>query len=95
MPFRIVARLEAAPIQQQPSSPIAAPQQPPSGIAAALQRLTAAREPICRSCEWFQASVSRCARPRDRSFEICYRSPSREHPWLRLAQCPEWSIRTP
>lgn len=94
MAFKVVARLVITPpaaIAQPHGRPAAAPRQYRRGLGAALEQLVALREPICRSCEWFQASVNRCNRPNGKDFNVCYRCTTREFPWLRLSQCPKWS----
>jgi hypothetical protein len=75
---------------QPDGSKTAEPQRPHSGLAAALHALAPKREAICRQCEWSQASVSRCTRPRTHDFDVCYSCASREFPWLRIAKCPNW-----
>lgn len=69
---------------------VAVPRQSDGGLAAALRALAPKRQAICRQCEWYQASVSRCVRPRTRDFDVCYGCASREFPWLRIATCPNW-----
>lgn len=94
MAFRVVARLMITPpadLARPDGRPTAAPRQYRSGLGAALEQLVAVREPVCRQCEWFHASVSRCTRPNGRDFFECYGSSRREFPWLKLAKCPEWS----
>ena len=95
MPFKVATRL-MIPRQilgtspQQDGSKAAAPKRHHGGLAAALDALAPKRQAICQQCEWYQKSVSRCVRPRDREFDVCYSCASREFPWLRIAKCPNW-----
>jgi len=53
------------------------------------------RQTICEACEWYQSAVSRCTRPNDKRWSVCYRSNARVRPWIGIRACEQWMRKSP
>ncbi len=66
---------------------------PARGTTKAVPQSQDERKAICSACEWFQVAHSRCCRPNDKTWQVCYRSEARINPWVGIRRCGNWAAK--